>query len=116
MFCEGPLDRDGEWACMACYSKRVKERAAAFEALTVPSPYAEVPTPLTTDDLPKAPEEPPVWDLVRADMDAREAFGNEHFGVPFTTATKKDGLREAYEEVLDAALYLRHALYARDGK
>lgn len=59
---------------------------------------------------------PPVWSLVLADMAARDALGRKRYGVPLQPHNGRDALRDAYEEALDLAVYLRQAVYERDGK
>ena len=54
--------------------------------------------------------------LVHADLEARTAAGLASYGRPFTSHDGRDSLRDAYEESLDLAQYLRKALYERDGK
>lgn len=47
-------------------------------------------------------------------MKARDAKGRAHYGVPLTTGNGRDALRDAYEESLDLAVYLRQAIEERD--
>ena len=51
-----------------------------------------------------------VLPLVIVDMHARDAFGLEHYGTPLTSGDGRDHLVEAYEEMLDASVYLTNAL------
>ena len=57
---------------------------------------------------------PAVWDLVRADMDARDRLGEQRYGVRLQPFNGRDALRDAYEESLDKVAYLRQAIYERD--
>ena len=57
-----------------------------------------------------------IWDLVIADMRARDAVGRARYGTPLQAHNGRDVLRDAYEEALDLAVYLRQALAERDGK
>jgi hypothetical protein len=59
---------------------------------------------------------PYVADLVKADIDARVEKGIETYGKPLFPHNGRDALRDAYEEAIDLAKYLRQALYERDGK
>lgn len=52
----------------------------------------------------------PVWALVIQDIEERDRFGQEKHGNVIHKHTHEDPLREAYEEVLDAAVYLREAI------
>lgn len=65
---------------------------------------------------PVANDKPAVWDLVLADMRARDAVGRERYGVPLQPFNGRDSLLDAYAEALDLAVYLRQALYERDGR
>jgi hypothetical protein len=52
----------------------------------------------------------PVWILVIQDIVERDKFGQEKHGNVIHEHTHENPLREAYEEVLDAAVYLREAI------
>ena len=56
----------------------------------------------------------PVWELVIEDMHARDQTGRERYGVPLQAGNGRDALRDAYEEALDLAVYLRQAIAERD--
>lgn len=57
----------------------------------------------------------PVWELVIADMRARDHVGRQRYGVPLQAGNGRDALKDAYEEALDLAVYLRQAIAERDG-
>jgi hypothetical protein len=59
---------------------------------------------------------PAVWDLVQQDMRQRDQVGRARYGTPLQPHNGRDALRDAYEEALDQAVYLRQALYERDGR
>lgn len=59
---------------------------------------------------------PAVWDLVIADMHRRDALGEARYGVRLQPHNGRDTLRDAFEEALDLAVYLRTLLYERDGR
>ena len=59
---------------------------------------------------------PAVWDLVVEDMKARDRTGLERYGVRLHPHNGRDMLRDAYEEALDLAVYLRAAMWERDGQ
>ncbi len=59
---------------------------------------------------------PAVWSLVIADMQARDQIGRQRYGTPLQPFNCRDALRDAYEEALDLACYLRCAMYERDAK
>lgn len=54
--------------------------------------------------------------LVKQDMLKRNAFGIEKYGTPLQGFNGRDALKDAYEEALDLCVYLRTAIYERDGK
>lgn len=55
-----------------------------------------------------------VWDLVVADMKARDAVGLERYGTRLQPHNGRDALWDAYEELLDAAAYIRQRIYEID--
>ncbi len=57
---------------------------------------------------------PAVWDLVLADMGARDAEGRRKYGTPLQPDNGRDALIDAYQEALDLVVYLRQAIYERD--
>lgn len=65
---------------------------------------------------PKSVTGPAVWDLVLADMCARDRMGTAKYGQRLTPGDGRDSLRDAYQEALDLAVYLRKAIYERDGR
>jgi len=57
--------------------------------------------------------EQPVWDLVIADMKARDIVGRKRYGTPLQPLNGRDALQDAYEEALDLAVYLRQEIEER---
>lgn len=55
-----------------------------------------------------------IQDLVIADMEARKAVGLARYGTLLRPHNGRDMLRDAYEEALDLAVYLRGAIAERD--
>lgn len=55
----------------------------------------------------------PIWELVIADMRARDAMGRKKYGTPLQANNGRDALRDAYEEALDLCVYLRQAIEER---
>jgi len=53
---------------------------------------------------------------VVVDMHARDALGRGRYGTPLQPHNGRDALSDAYQEALDLAVYLRQALYERDGR
>ncbi len=70
---------------------------------------SEQPAPIPND-------RPAVWDLVLADMAQRDQVGRRRYGTPLQPFNGRDGLRDMYEELLDAAVYARQLLFERDGR
>ena len=67
------------------------------------------PPPVTTDY-------PASWDLVLHDILARDATGKRKYGVRLQPFNGRDQLIDAYQEALDLVVYLRTAIYERDGR
>lgn len=66
------------------------------------------------DQPPPVPNErPAVWDLVIADMQARDRLGRERYGTPLQPHNGRDALVDAYQEALDLVVYLRQAIAER---
>lgn len=61
-------------------------------------------------------DQPAVWDLVMADMHARDTLGLARYGTRLQPHNGRDALLDAYQEALDLAAYLRQAIYERDGR
>ena len=57
---------------------------------------------------------PAVWDLVIADMQARDRVGRERYGTPLQPHNGRDALVDAYQEVLDLAVYVRQEIAERE--
>lgn len=64
---------------------------------------------------PKPNQNPAVWPLVMVDMASRDKLGRDRYGTPLQAHNGRDALRDAYEEALDLAVYLRTAIFERDG-
>ena len=61
-------------------------------------------------------DHPAVWPLVITDMWKRDAFGERKYGTRLRPHNGRDALLDAYQEALDLCVYLRQALYERDGR
>lgn len=57
---------------------------------------------------------PYLWDLVVQDMLERNNIGARKYGIPIQPHNGRDALKDAYQEALDLAVYLRQAIYERD--
>lgn len=56
-------------------------------------------------------ELPDIADLVMQDMRDRKALGIERYGTPLRPFNGRDALIDAYQEVLDLAVYLRQRIF-----
>ena len=65
---------------------------------------------------PKPNDKPAIWDLVIEEMYARNELGKLRYGTPLQPHNGRDALLDAYQEALDLVVYLRQAIYERDGK
>ncbi len=66
-----------------------------------------------TQQPPTSTGEPHVHDLVAADIAGRKALGISKYGVALQAGNGRDHLRDAYEEALDLACYLRAEIERR---
>jgi len=57
----------------------------------------------------------PIWELVIEDMQDRDRMGREKYGTPLQAHNGRRPLVDAYQEVLDLAVYLRQAIEEREG-
>lgn len=64
--------------------------------------------------LPTVNDLPNMQDLLVADIEKRREVGIARYGTPLQPHNGRDALRDAYEEALDLALYLRQLIYERD--
>lgn len=64
----------------------------------------------TDQPSPKPNDSTPVWDLVVKDMGDRDRVGRERYGAPLQPFNGRSAKVDAYQEVLDAAVYLRQDL------
>ena len=65
---------------------------------------------------PKPSTSPAMWDLVISDMRARDQVGIGTYGTRLQAHNGRDALADAYAEMLDACVYLRQAIFERDGE
>lgn len=64
--------------------------------------------------LPTPNHHPAIVDLVTADLESRRQLGIARYGTALQPYNGRDALRDAYEELLDGACYLRQQIYERD--
>ena len=68
------------------------------------------------EPLPKPNDLPAVWDLVKKDIAERDARGGKKYGTRLQPFNGRDMLVDCYQEALDLLVYLRGAIYERDGE
>lgn len=64
--------------------------------------------------MPTPSERPSVQGMVIDDLKTRLQVGIQRYGTPLQAFNGRDALRDAYEEALDLACYLRQAIAERD--
>lgn len=67
-----------------------------------------------TQPLPVVSDAPIAHRMVQDDLEERLKVGIERYGQPLQAFNGRDSLRDAYEEVLDLAVYLRNAIYEQE--
>jgi hypothetical protein len=63
--------------------------------------------------LPVVNDNPAIQDLVTADIEERKRVGVERYGTPLQANNGRDTLRDLYEELLDATMYIRQLIEER---
>lgn len=69
---------------------------------------------MTEQPAPVANQHPPIVPQVIADLEARMALGIQRYGLALQPENGRDMLRDLYEELLDACVYIRGVLAERD--
>lgn len=67
-----------------------------------------------TQPMPKASYAPIAHRMVQDDLERRLEVGIQRYGQPLQAFNGRNSLRDAYEEVLDLAVYLRNAIYEQE--
>ena len=57
-----------------------------------------------------------IWPLVIEDIDLRASAGRRKYGTYLRANNGRDALLDAYQEAIDLVMYLRQAIFERDGK
>ncbi len=65
---------------------------------------------------PKQNNYPAVWDIVIKEMRERDQLGEQRYKTRLQPFNGRDVLQDSYEEALDLCVYLRQAIFERDGK
>lgn len=66
--------------------------------------------------LPEKNDLPDIQSLVLEDIESRRNLGISRYGTALQPFNGRDMLRDAYEEAVDLAIYLRGVMYERDNK
>lgn len=82
----------------------------------VASTSSPAPGPVQPEPDPVPNDQPAVWDLVLDDMKERDALGRQRYGTPLQPRNGRKPLRDLYQELLDAVVYVRQELYEREGQ
>lgn len=110
--------RSGEIALAAAHrSTSLATKQGEGAAVVEPPKQDMLPAEVRSDVTQPAPTpntQPAVWSIVINDMKARDQLGRQRYGTPLQPHNGRDMLRDAYEEALDLAVYLRSAIYERD--
>jgi hypothetical protein len=90
----------------------VSLRPGPIAAMFMPDPvlkqrHGDQPLPIPNG-------EPDIQSMVIADIGRRREVGIERYGTALQAHNGRDTLRDAYEEALDLAMYLRQAIEERD--
>jgi hypothetical protein len=106
--------------CLRCGERKVETQFRAGEVVCLKC-RDEVYGPchlaaVTPEPEPQTNDRPAVWGLVVDDMRARDAMGAAKYGTRLQPHNGRDALADAYQEALDLAVYLRQALFERDGR
>lgn len=65
------------------------------------------------DQPPPTGDGEPIWDLVVNDMRERDNLGRQRYNTPLRSWNGRDALVDAYQEVLDLAVYMRQEIEER---
>ena len=65
---------------------------------------------------PKTNNHQATWGLVIFDMAMRNNIGTQKYGTPLQPFNGRNSLQDAYEEVLDLAVYLKNAIIESEKK
>lgn len=86
-------------------------RVSGLSPSGIPFSLLNVPGPA-----PRTGTSPAIWSLVIRDMADRDASGVAKYGTRLQSDNGRDHLKDAYQEALDLAVYLRAELHRRDGR
>lgn len=118
-------EEDGIWMCSECGGSRpafimVCGNCGSKSILLESSTFGEYGKTSALADEPEPPpipnDKPALWDLVIADMHSRDRFGEGKYNMRIQPHNGRDFLKDLYDELRDACVYVRGLIYERDGK
>lgn len=110
-----PSRRDEAGACASGPSDDAEAIQAAF--LAAQAKHGFTSAGLSAPEPPPTPNaHPAVWSLVLKDMIDRDQTGRAKYGTPLQPHNGRRFLVDLYQELLDAAVYVRGRIYEEDGK
>lgn len=101
------MPRDPKQTCSKEYDPDCEHCQAADARREVRGRMKDEPPPIPND-------RPAVWDMVIADMKARDAVGRARYGTPLQPFNGRNALADAYAEALDMAVYLKQAILEQE--
>lgn len=109
IICDGEFDNYDEWemsddgVCVICSEMDEEEQQKIRRIIHGDNEQA---APVKNDSK-------PIWEMVIEDMRERDNLGRKRYGTPLQANNGRDALRDAYEEVLDLAVYLKQEIEER---
>lgn len=103
-------------AAMSAASAYNKISAAAFEArVDTQHPFIVVDTQVAgkltrPEPPPRRTDGPAIWEMLIADMSARDQAGRAKYGTPLQAFNGRNPLVDAFQELMDLLVYLRQAI------
>lgn len=61
-------------------------------------------------------DDPAIQDLVIQDLQDRKELGKQKYGQALKPNNGRDALKDLYQELMDALVYLRQVIYERDNQ
>jgi hypothetical protein len=98
-----------------CVSRILDDDDGSWDEVFDPNPDCPVHGD-NAQPLPVASDAPIAHRMVQEDLEARLAIGIKRYGQPLQPFNGRDSLRDAYEEILDLAVYLRTLIYEQENK
>lgn len=109
-------DAEANWTCLVHQAIDAAKSGGPVQVLTRPTQELTRPTNPRIGDqpLPVKNDSPCIQDMVIRDIESRKTLGLQRYGTLLQPFNGRDALRDAYEEALDLAQYLRQAIEERN--